>query len=133
MRTTLIVLMSILFTSNCIAQDEKSTIDGKSFTLKVVEKGRIGKDDKMSDVITFKDGKVSTKFSKDNGFPDATYTTESKDGFVSTIISFKGKCKGKKDNLSWEGVINGDEIEGTAIVKRKGAIRTIYEFKGVLK
>ena len=133
MRTILILLISIGFTTNSFAQKEKAILDGQSFKIDIVEKGRIGKDDKMTDIITFKDGKVSTKFSKDNAFTDAEYTTTSKDGMVSVVITFKGQAKGKKDIMNWEGIINGDDIEGTAIVKRKGAIRTIYEFTGTLQ
>ena len=52
---------------------------------------------------------------------------------VTKIITFKGESEGKKDIIEWEGTVNGDEIEGTATRKRKGTIRTIYEFKGTLK
>ena len=133
MRIILTILATIIITPNCVAQKEKAILDGQSFTIDIVEKNKIGKDDKMSDVISFKAGKVYTKFSRNNGYPDAEYTTTSKDGMITLIISFKGQTKGKKHLMNWEGIVNGEEIEGTAIVKKKGAIRTIYEFKGTQK
>ncbi|PCJ22453.1 MAG: hypothetical protein COA97_13405 [Flavobacteriales bacterium] len=130
---SILFLLILLITTNCIAQEDKSTLDGKQYAIDIIEKGRIGKDDKMKDVIVFKGGKIYTKFSRDNGFPDAEYTTETKDGLIAITIYFKGSCKGKKDKLFWEGSISDNEIEGNAIRRRKGDIRTIYEFKGTLK
>ena len=133
MKTILTLLVTILITSNSYAQKEKSILDGQSFKIDIVEKNKIGKDDKMTDVIYFRAGKVYTKFSRNNGYPDAEYATTSKDGMMTLIINFKGECKGKKYIMNWEGIINGDDIEGSAIVMKKGTIRTIYKFKGTLK
>jgi len=133
MRTTAILILSILFSFNLLAQDKKDPLDGKQFAVDIIEKGRIGKDDKMKDIIIFKDGKVSSTFSKNNKFNDAEYTIETKDGMMGVTIVFKGTGKNKKDKLLWEGYVNDDEIEGEAITRRKGTIRSIYQFKGKLK
>lgn len=130
---TFLTLLVVIISTNCMAQKEKGILDGQSFKIAIIEKNKIGKDDKMTDVISFKEGKVYTKFSRNNGYPDAEYTTTSKDGMITLIISFKGQTKGKKYLMNWEGVVNGEDIEGTAIVKKKGAIRTIYEFKSSQK
>ena len=128
------ILLSLTLTSTLFAQDKKGELDGQSFTIDVVEKNRITKrEDKMKDVISFKAGKITTKFSVDNGFPDAAYTTTSKDALMGTLISFKAESKEKKDTFIWEGVVNGDEIEGMVTRERKGEIRTMYEFTGTLK
>lgn len=50
----------------------------------------------MTDIISFKDGKVYTQFSRENGFTDAEYTSTSKDRMVSVVITFKGQAKAKK-------------------------------------
>jgi hypothetical protein len=133
MRTTLILLVSILLSLNTTAQDKKDPLDGKQFAVDITEKGRIGKDDKMKGVIAFKDGKVSSEFSRNNKFNDAEYTIETKDGMMGVTIVFKGTCKNKKDKLIWEGYVNDDEIEGEAVTRRKGTIRNIYIFEGKLK
>ncbi|PCJ00162.1 MAG: hypothetical protein COB15_03240 [Flavobacteriales bacterium] len=126
--TTLVLIAFIATTS--FAQN---TLDGKTFEIKIVEKKRMGDPKKMKGVILFEKGKVGGSISDDNGYSPAKYSTDSKDGLVSTFVNFTAEAKGKKDILSWEGIINGDEIEGTAIRKRKGEIRTIFEFKGTLK
>lgn len=131
--TILLLLLSICATTISFAQKEKAVLDNQSFTIDLVEKNRMGKDEKTKDIISFDDGKISTKFSKDNGFPAAEYTTTSKQGLMGDIVTFKAESKGKKDTFVWEGVVNGDEIEGTATRERKGTIRTMYEFTGVLK
>ena len=133
MRTTLILLVSLIISLNVNAQDKKDALEGKRFAVDIIEKGRIGKDDKMTDIIVFKDGKVSAKFSRDNKFTDAEYTIETKEGMMGVTIVFKGTGKNKKDKLLWEGYVSDDEIEGEAITRRKGTIRSIYQFKGKLK
>ena len=130
MKLLFILLMSTYLTTSCMAQ---GALDDKSFAIDLVEKNRMGKEEKMKDVIRFKAGKISTTFSIDNEFPDASYTTTSKDGLIGSIITFKAKSKGKKDTFVWEGIVNGDDIEGTATRERKGTIRTMYEFKGSIK
>jgi hypothetical protein len=131
MRTILLLIISFYFAVNCFAQ--KNILDGKSFAIDIVEKNRMGKNEKTKGTITFKDGKVSTNFSLDDGFPEAAYTTTSKDGLMGTTITFIGESKGKKDKLVWEGYVTEDEIEGTTTREKKGEIRTMFEFKGVLK
>lgn len=128
---TLITL--ILITAISTISFAQNALDGKTFEIKITEKKRIGDPKKTKGVIIFDKGKIGGTISHDNGYSPAEYTTDSKDGLVSTFVNFTAKVKGKKDVLSWEGVINGDEIEGTAIRKRKGEIRTIFEFKGTLK
>jgi len=128
--TKISVVLLFMITSSVYAQEK---LDGQHFEVKILEKNRVGQPDKMKDVIIFKNGTITAKFSKTNGFSDATYTTTSKDGMITEIITFKGSCKSKKDDLVWEGVVNGDEIEGTATRSKGATIKTIYEFKGSLK
>ena len=133
MRTTLILLSILISSLNINAQDKKDPLEGKRFAVDIIEKGRIGKDDKMKDIIAFKDGKVSAQFSRNNKFSDAEYTIETKDGMMGVTIVFKGTGKNKKDKLVWEGYVSDEEIEGEAVTRRKGTIRSIYQFKGTLK
>ncbi len=128
----LIVTIAIIFTTTCFSQ--KGKLDGQTFKIRVIEKNLVGKEHILKDEISFKDEKISTKFSTDNGFPDAKYTTESKDAMVTTLHNFKAESTNKKgDKLSWEGSVNADEIQGEASRERKGKIKTIYSFKGTLK
>ncbi len=131
MRTITTLLLLTLFTTASLAQ--KGSLDGQTFEIKIVEKKRIGDPKKLKGTILFDKGKVGGSISHENGFSPTEYTTTNKEGLASTFINFTGKAKGKKDILNWEGVVNGDEIEGTAIRKRKGEIRTIFEFTGSLK
>ena len=134
MKLFLTTIICLTITSACFAQKQKAVLDNQSFAIDIVEKNRITKKEKkMKDVINFKAGKISTKFSVDSDFPDAEYTTTSKSSMMGDLITFKAESKGKKDKFVWEGIVDGDEIEGTATRERKGTIRTMYEFKGTLK
>ena len=130
MRTFTALLFIAILTTTSFAQN---ALDGKTFDVEIIEKKRIGDPKKMKGIIIFEKGKMGGTISHENGYSPAEYSTESKDGLVATFINFTAKAIGKKDALNWEGVINGNEIEGTAIRKRKGEIRTIFEFKGALK
>ena len=131
LKYTTLIICSFLLIANC--SFAQGVLDDQEFEVKIFEKKRIGDPEKSKGVLLFKEGKVGGNITHDNGFSPAKYTTTSKDGFITEIISFKGTTKGKKDILEFEGVVTGNEIEGTATRKRKGTIRTIYEFKGTLK
>lgn len=128
---TIIAIFIYLLTAN--SAFAQGVLDNQEYEVKIFERKRIGDPEKSKGIIVFKEESVSTSITNDNGFSPAKYSTTSKDGFATKIITFKGESKGKKDTLEWEGVVNGDEIEGTITRKRKGTIRTIYEFKGTLK
>ena len=128
--TTLFVLSLFFTTTQLLAQ---GALDKQVFNISIVEKNRMGDPKKLKGDISFNDGKIDASIIRENDFSKADYTTTEKSGMVTKIITFKGESEGKKDIIEWEGTVNGDEIEGTATRKRKGTIRTIYEFKGTLK
>ena len=127
---TLLVIAITLIASSSFAQ---GALDKQDFDIKIFERKRVGNAEKSKGTISFKEGKVSSSFSVENEFPDAEYKTTSKAGLMGDIVTFTGKSKGKKDILEWDGIVNGDEIEGSLTRTRKGTIRGIYDFKGTLK
>ena len=134
MKTLAIIALALVTSITCPAQKTKNILDKQTYYIEVTIKPLVGKEEKITDMMTFKSGKVSSKFSKDDGFSEASYTTTSENGLISEIITFKAECtNSKNEKLTWEGTINGADIEGVATREKKGKTKALYEFKGMLK
>lgn len=110
------ILFGIVFTSAATAQ--QLSFDGKIYSVTVEIENEEGEIETWSDEIQFQAGKVTSGFSKKNGFADAAYTVEAEDTdglttyyFSATAVSSTG------ETLTWtiaitEGFISG-EASGT--------------------
>ena len=105
-----------------------SSLDGKSFSIKLSEHGKNG--EATDDELIFKDGTFFSVDCEQYGFSSAPYESRSKGDmflFKSTLTSDK---EGKSE---WEGKIKGDKISGIFIWSKAGQDPIIYDYEGSTK
>jgi hypothetical protein len=139
LRKLALVSLIALFTTTAFAQAEKkkkSPFDGRiySITLNEEKEGKkkpdpIKEDFSFQPICKAKSGTLSGE-----GFMQADYDYEVDS--TTTPVSYKFTIEAKDDNntrFSWEGTLSGDNIEGTAILRKKGKIQHSYNFTGTWK
>ena len=142
MKTTLIPLSMALLSfitagTNAFAQKKgkDKILVNKTYTVEITETTgkKVGKTD--NDEISFKSEKLNSKWmTTNNHFPAALYTVSVDSS--STPPSFTFTSEGKDQDgqdIKWEGSVTGDDIEGTAVISKKGKTKKEYAFTGALK
>ena len=87
-----------------------SVLDGKSFSGKLAGPGI---DSGSTDVVVFKDGMfVSEECQKRCGYTDGPYWIRS-NGEGGVQFKAETPCLEADANIVWNGIVRGDEIEGT--------------------
>jgi hypothetical protein len=122
-------------TSFAQKKEKDKLLAGKTFTIELTEtEGKKPKTE--SDEIAFKGEKLSSKFmAAEHKFPAASYTASADSSEAGKEISFTAECTttDKKNVLKWEGIVTGEEIEGTVLWESKGKKKKEYTFTGTLK
>ncbi len=131
---SLIIFCIVVKGSICFAQKNENVLSNKNYIVVVTEKNVSGKTETMNDVIQFKSGKVSSKFSNVNGFSVAIYVVTIDSSASSKMIIFTAQTTNPdKEIMKWTGTISGEAIEGKAICDHKGKSKHEYSFTGTLK
>ena len=138
MKKNLIILFVSFLPLAMMAQaPTKGPLDGKTFDAEVTKEGK--KKPMDPDELKFSLGKFKARnFSEQYKFKNATYLITGCDSTSTPgvkIYTFKVEANNDiKDLATWEGTINGDDIEGTAtLVTKKGDKIFNCSFTGKLK
>lgn len=129
-----------VFNANVSAQSKTKApkdkiLAGKVFTVEMTEttNKKVGKTE--TDEISFKSEKLNSKFmTGKNHFPATAYTVSVDSSTTPPIFTFK--CEGQDadgQDIEWEGTVSGDDIEGTAIIVKKGKTKMEYAYRGTAK
>lgn len=117
------------------AKKGKSPIDGKIFSITLTEPDK-KKAEPVKDEVSFMTGKFKSMFMTQAGFmgqPDYEYEVDSTSGKVIVKFTVEMKNNDSQERFSWEGTVDDDKIEGTAIIRKKGKIEHTYHFTGTQK
>ncbi len=133
----LLILSLVISSTLVFAQGKKakSPVDGKIFAITLTEQDK-KKAEPFKDDVSFMIGKYKSIFMSQAGFvgqPDYEYTVDTTSG--RTIVSFTVELKNNEtqERFSWEGTVDDDKIEGTAIIRKKGKVEHTYKFSGTQK
>ena len=98
-------------------------LDGKTFNGKVWTEGEKGD----PDTFIFKSGQFRSTACDQYGYSSAPYTVSEKDG-VKSFTSTTTNKEGAK--MLWQGVVQGNSIEGSAIMQTQSGEKTPMKFAG---
>lgn len=115
-------------------------LDRKVFvvTMELQEEKERKKEEPFEEQLTFKSNKMTAiemRKPDRGGFQMGEYVISEKEELMNEkIYHFQAINKNAKSmSLKWEGKVFGSQIEGTAIVSKKGKIKEEYVFTGELK
>ena len=137
---TLSTLMLAFLTFGTDASAQKKVKDkvlaNKVFVVELSEttNKKVGKT--VTEEISFKSEKLNSKtMTSQNHFPAALYeVTDVDTSSTPATISFTSEGKNQDgEDVKWEGTVTGPDIEGTAIISRKGKTKKEYAYTGSLK
>ena len=80
-------------------------LDGKTFVVESIEKGKTGGD---KDTITFRDGNFHSMNCDKYGFGGGTYTSATEGDTIRFEAVTSSPTKGK---MTWKGTVQGDKID----------------------
>ena len=135
----LLAAMLFLSTEHTFSQAQKKAKDkvlvNKIYTVEFAETTGKKVGEKYNDEISFKSEKLNSKFmTTTNHFPAASYTVEVDSSSTPHTITFTSESKNTDgEDIKWEGTIAGDEVDGTAIISKKGKVKREYAYAGILK
>ena len=144
MKTKFLVLAALLFAGlNSFAQKkEKKEKDkilvGKTYTVDVSETGSKKPAKPATDEISFKGGKLNSKYMStgEHHFAAGEYTIVSVDSAEKYVeITFSSESKDMEgQTIKWDGNVTDEAIEGKAVVtSKKGKVVGEYGFSGTEK
>jgi hypothetical protein len=145
MKTTILSIAAIAFAlftfnTNISAQSKTKTpkdkiLAGKVFTVELTEttNKKVGKTE--NDEISFKSEKLNSKImAGKNHFPAALYTVSVDSSSTPPTITFSSEGKDSDgQDIKWDGTVTGDDIEGSAVVSKKGKTKMEYAYTGSIK
>ncbi|MCX6295451.1 MAG: hypothetical protein NTX97_05200, partial [Bacteroidetes bacterium] len=113
---------------------KKGPIDGRVYTIKLIEEGK-KKAEPVNDEIGFLPaGKFKSSFMLQAQFTQADFENEVDSTSGSAVYKITVEAKNEdQGRFSWEGTIEGDNISGTATIRKKGKIIHTYTFTGTQK
>jgi hypothetical protein len=110
-------------------------LDGKTFQVTFMEAGK-KKAASTPDEILFRTDKLNSNFMlKENNFTASEYASSIDSTAGNKIINFSSDSQNASgDRLKWSGSVDGENIQGKAIVSdKKGNLKKEYAFTGKLK
>lgn len=136
-KTHILLFVALIATNISFSQGakKKSPVDGKIFTITHTEQGK-KKPEPIKDEVSFMTGKFKSMFMSQAGFigtPDYEYEVDSTSGKAIVKFSVEVKNNETQERFSWEGTVDDDKIEGTAIIRKKGKIESTFSFAGTQK
>lgn len=132
-----IILFSLIAVNSvtAFAQAKKKTpVDGRIYAIVLTEEGK-KKEEPIKDDISFMPAmKFKSNYMFQAQFPQSEYEFEVDSSASPVTIKFTVEAKDADNGrFSWEGTIEGDNVTGTAIIRKKGKIIHSYTFTGTHK
>jgi PKD repeat protein len=131
MKKIFIISLGLIVSAAGFAQaKKKSPLDGRIYTITLTPEGE-KKAEAIKDEASFALGKFKSTFLMQAGFPQADYDYEVDSTTASPVIKFTVESKNEnQERFSWDGSMEGDNISGTAIIRKKGKIQHTYKITG---
>jgi hypothetical protein len=134
-KLVLVALITVSGFSAYAQPKKKSPVDGKIYSITLTEEGGKKKDPIKDDISFMPGGKFKSNYTQQAGFPaqvEYEYEVDSTSG--AAVIKFTVEAKtDDNERFSWEGSVEGDNVSGTAIIRKKGKIVHTYAFTGTQK
>lgn len=134
------VLVTFLATHYSIAQSRAKDriLDKKQFTISLHLKDDKRETEPINDQLNFRSNKAWSNHLQslsNGGFLRGDYAILSKEELLGEYVyHFQIINKNAKGmSLKWDGRYFGDQVEGTAIISKKGKVKEEYTFSGSLK
>ena len=118
------------------AQKKDKLLGEKNFDVVLTEQGKKKNNEPAKDQILFRADKLSSTFMlKEFVFTASPYTASVDSTSGTPIITFVSDSKNADgDLLKWNGTVQGEIMEGTAVITdKKGKPKADYTFKGQQK
>jgi hypothetical protein len=135
-----IALSILFFSANTALMAQKKVKDkvlaSKVFTVELTETTGKKVIKTVTEEISFKSEKLNSKtMTSQNHFPAALYVVEDVDTTSTPhVVTFSSTGTNPDgEEVKWEGTVSGDEIEGSAIITKKGKTKKEYAYTGTLK
>ncbi|MDF2436438.1 MAG: hypothetical protein K0Q95_814 [Bacteroidota bacterium] len=137
MKKNILIAIAFIGATSVFAQAPKkvkSPLDNRIFTLTLAPEGE-KKAEPVKDECSFlPGGKFKSNFLLTAGFQQTDYEYEVDSTSGSPVYKFTVEAKNEnQERFSWEGNINGDDLSGTAIIRKKGKIQHTYNLTGKWK
>jgi hypothetical protein len=132
MKRTILVFLGLITVGSGFAQaKKKSPLDGRIYTITLTPEGE-KKPESIKDEASFAVGKFKSNFLLQAGFTQSDYEYEVDS--TTQIIKFSVEAKNElMERFSWEGSMDGDNITGTAVIRKKGKIQRSFAISGSQK
>lgn len=115
-----IFLLTLLCAAIACTSKPKTSLDGRTFKIE----NYVGGNMEGTEMMSFKNGRVSNDECTKWGFGDAAYTLDDNGSFKYTLTS---DAEGK---MNWEGQVVGTSISGKMVWIKAGQDDIYYTFKG---
>jgi hypothetical protein len=115
-----IFFLALLCAAFACTSKSRTGLDGRTFKIENYTGGQM----EGTEMMTFKNGRVSNDECTKWGFGDAAYTSDDAGNFKYTLTS---DAEGKMD---WEGQVVGTSISGKMVWIKAGQDDILYTFKG---
>lgn len=135
-KIALLLFVCTLSTLGFSQAKKKSPIDGRIYSITLTEESdKKKKPEPIKDDMTFiAVGKFKSNYMMQAQFPQSEYEFEVDSTTTPVTMKFTVESKnGDEGRFSWEGTIEGDNVTGTAIIRKKGKIIHSYTFTGTHK
>lgn len=137
------VLMLLILSASTYAQrrPKDKILDRKVFVIHLEEvstKKKKKAAEPVESELSFRSNRLVARYMQSpdgGGFQAGDYVIyEKEDVFDEKRYKFEGINKNSKGmSLKWKGSVFGGQIEGTAVISKKGKVKKEYTFSGVLK
>src|SRR3989344_5088056 len=135
-KLTFLLLLSAFAMVGFAQAKKKHPLSGRIYAITLTEESdKKKKPEPISDNMSFLAGeKFNTNFMFQAQFPQSDYQSETDTTSGTPIYIFTVEAKNADEGrFSWEGQVEGDNISGTAIIRKKGKIIHTYTFTGTHK
>ena len=133
-KVILFALITVTSLSSFAQAKKKHPLSGRIYAVTLIEEGK-KKSEPINDNVSFLAGeKFNTNFMFQAQFPQTDYQCETDSSSGSPVYKFTVESKNADEGrFSWEGTVEGDNISGTALIRKKGKIIHTYSFTGTHK
>lgn len=133
-KIALLTIITVSSLTSFAQAKKKAPLSGRIYAIVLMEEGK-KKVEPINDNMSFLAGeKFNTNFMFQAQFPQTDYLYEIDSSSGSPVYKFTVESKNSDEGrFSWEGQVEGDNISGTALIRKKGKIIHTYSFTGTHK